>query len=96
MAYAPPTYRVSLFEAPGVVAPDVRAWPWEDVAVDDFQPSADPNGFQFPHLVMTPEQVAALEVTDPEGGFQNLVLTGPDGTTTYTLSARPTLPDEVE
>ena len=94
--YAPTGYRVSLFEAPGVVAPDVVAWPWEDVAPADFQPAADPNGFQFPYLDMTPEQVAALGVDGPEGGFQNLVLTGPDGVATYQLSARPLLPGEAE
>jgi len=92
--YLPTAYRVSLFEAPGVVAPDVVAWPWEDVTPADFQPAAEPNGFQFPYLDMTPEQVAALGVDGPEGGFQNLVLTGPDGVTTYQLSARPLLPGE--
>jgi hypothetical protein len=94
--YVPTGYRASLFEAPGVVAPDVVAWPWEDVAPADFQPAADPNGFQFPFLDMTPEQVGALGVDGPEGGFQNLVITAPDGVTTYQLSARPLLPGEAE
>ena len=43
---------------------------------------------------MTPEQVAALGVDGPEGGFQNLMLTGPDGVTTYRSRLRPLLPGE--
>ena len=79
------------------MAPDVRAWPWEDVALDDFAPSADPNGFQFPHATMTAEQVAALGVTDFEGGFQNVIVTAPDGgAMTYTVAVRPLLPGETE
>jgi len=92
--YVPAGYRVSLFEAPGVVAPDVVAWPWEDLALADFATDPDPNAFQFPYLDMTPEQVAELGVDGPEGGFQNLVITAPDGVTTYQLSARPLLPGE--
>lgn len=91
--YAPAAYRVSLFEAPGMVAPDIRTWPWDDVAITDFKPAADPNGFQFPHTTMTADQVAELGVTDDVGGFQNLVITGPDGAL-YTISVRPLLPDE--
>ncbi|CAN5616441.1 hypothetical protein BH20CHL7_BH20CHL7_12430 [soil metagenome] len=91
--YAPAAYRVALLEAPGIVAPDVRTWPWDDVAVTDFKPDADPNGFQFPHMTMTEDQVAELAVTDFAGGFQNLVMTGPDGAL-YTISVRPLLPDE--
>ena len=44
---------------------------------------------------MTPEQVAQLGVTGYEGGFQNLVVTGPDGAL-YTLAVRPLLPGETE
>jgi len=94
-AYTPETYRVSLFEAPGVVAPDVRAWPWSDIAVTDFKPAADPNGLQFPQRTMTAADLDLLKVTDDAGGFQNLVITGPDGKP-YTLAARPILPDETE
>ena len=93
--YAPASYRATLFESPGVVAPDVRAWPWDELAVTDFKPSADPTGLQFPHRTMTAEDLAPLKVSDYEGGFQNLVLTGPDGKL-YTLSVRPILPDEAE
>lgn len=93
--YAPASYRATLLESPGVVAPDVRAWPWDELAVTDFKPSADPNGLQFPHRTMTAEELAPLKVSVYEGGFQNLVLTGPDGKL-YTLSVRPILPDEAE
>ncbi len=91
--YTPEGYRVTLLESPGAVAPDVRAWPWADVAVTDFVPSVDPNGPQFPHLTMTSEQLDQLDITDYEGGFQGLLITGPDGKT-YTLAARPILPGE--
>jgi len=91
--YEPTAYRAVLFEAPGVQAPDVRAWPWPDLKVTDFKPDADPNGLQFPHRTMTAEEIAKLDVTDFQGGFQNLVLTGSDGKL-YTLSVRPLLPDD--
>ena len=93
--YTPKAFRVTLFESPGVVAPDIRPWAWADLAVTDFKPSADPNGLQFPHRTMTIQDLAPLKVTDFEGGFQNLVITGPDGKL-YSLSARPILPDESE
>lgn len=91
--YVPTTYRAALLEAPGIVAPDIRAWPWDDVAIADFKPSADPNGLQFPHLDMTAAQLDLLDVTDYEGGYQGLVITGPDGLL-YTLNVRPLLPEE--
>ena len=91
--YQPAAYRVTLFESPGVVAPDLRAWPWDDIAVADFQPAGDPNGPPFPFTVMTSEQVAELGVTDFTGGFQNLVITGSDGVL-YTMAVRPLLPGE--
>ena len=94
-AYTPEAYRGTLFEAPGIEAPDVRAWPWPDLAPADFKPDADPNGNQFPHRVMTPAEIDLLEVTDYEGGFQDLVLTGPDGKL-YTFTLRPLLPGESE
>ena len=93
--YTPEAYRGTLFEAPGIEAPDVRAWPWPDLTPADFKPDADPNGNQFPHRVMTPAEIDLLEVIDYEGGFQNLVLTGPDGKL-YTFTLRPLLPGESE
>jgi len=93
--YTPEAYRVTLFESPGAVAPDVRPWAWDELALADFKSSVDPNDFQFPHRTMSAEDLAPLTVTDFEGGFQNLVITGPDGKL-YSLSARPILPDESE
>ena len=93
--YVPEQYRVTIFDAVGAVPSDLKTWPWADVALADFKPSADPDGPQFPHLTMTPEQVAELGITGFEGGFQNLILTGPDGAL-YTLAVRPLLPDEAE
>lgn len=91
--YVPASYRAVLFESPGVTAPDMQPWPWDDIAVADFKPDADPNGLQFPHRAMTAEELDALGVGGYEGGFQGAVVTGPDGIT-YTLSARPLLPGE--
>jgi hypothetical protein len=42
---------------------------------------------------MTPAEVDLLGIKDYQGGFQNLVLRGPNGTM-YTFSLRPLLPGE--
>ena len=91
--FVPAAYRGVLFESPGAVAPDIKAWPWPDLTPADFKPDADPNGLQFPHRVMTPEEIEALAITGTEGGFQGMLITGPDGKT-YTFSLRPLLPEE--
>jgi hypothetical protein len=91
--YEPEAYRGVLFESPGVVAPDIRPWPWTDLTVADFAPDADPNGNQFPQRRLTPAEVDLLDITDYQGGFQNLVLKSPDGKA-YTFSLRPLLPEE--
>ena len=93
--YVPTAYRGVLFEAPGVVAPDVRAWPWPDIEIDDFETDPNPNALQLPLRVMTPAEIDALAISDYEGGFQNMIIKAPDGTT-YTFSTRPLLPDETE
>ena len=93
--YQPTAYRGLLLDAAGVVAPDIKDWPWKDLAVKDFVPSADPNGQQLPHRTMTPDEIAAVGVKGPEGGFQNAIVRGPDGKL-YTFSARPLLPGETE
>jgi hypothetical protein len=91
--YQPEAYRGVLFDATGIEAPDIRQWPWPDFTAADFKPDADPNGLQFPHRKMTPAEIDLLNVTDYQGGFQNLVLTAPDKKL-YTLSLRPLLPGE--
>jgi len=93
--YQPEAYRGVLFEAPGIEAPDIRAWPWPDLTPADFKPAADPNGVQFPHRTMTPAEIDLLEVTDYQGGFQNAVLRDADGKL-YQFSLRPLLPGETE
>lgn len=91
--YQPTAYQASLIESPGMAAPDLRTWPWEDLTVADFKPAADPNGLQFPNRVMTAEEIDLLGVTDYQGGFQGLPITGTDDKL-YTLSLRPLLPDD--
>ncbi len=95
VAYEPLAYRATLIESPGVAVPDVRPWPWDDIAPSDFVQGSDPNGLQFPRRVMTPAEIETLGVTGFEGGIQNLALAGPDGTK-YMLAVRPLLPDESE
>lgn len=91
--YEPESYRVVLIESQGIEAPDIRAWPWPDLSVDDFAPDADPNGVQFPHRTMTAAEVAELGVDGFEGGFNGMVVRSPEGKT-YTVAVRPLLPDE--
>jgi hypothetical protein len=91
--YVPEQYRGVLLESPGMQAPDLREWPWADLTVADFKPDADPNGVQFPHRTMTPDEIGQVDVTDYEGGFQGLPLRGTDDKL-YTMSLRPLLPDD--
>jgi hypothetical protein len=91
--YEPETYRASIIESPGMVAPDIIDWPWADLTVADFKPDADPNGLSFPHRTLTTDEVAKLGVKDFEGGFNGLALRGSDDKV-YTLALRPLLPDD--
>jgi hypothetical protein len=93
--YVPTAYRGLLFEGAGIVEPGAVEWPWVDIAPADFAPDADPNGLQFPHRTLTPDEVAALGFTGFEGGLQNVTLIAPDDTVTM-FSLRPLLPDEAE
>ncbi len=93
--YVPTAYRGVLLEAPGIVAPDTRAWPWPDIDVADFKSNSDPNAFPIPVRVMSPAEIDALGIEGYAGGFQNMILKAPDGTT-YTFSLRPLLPGETE
>lgn len=92
--YQPTAYRGILMD--GQPAPDSIAWPWTDLQPKDFAFPADQNAFQLGTHVLTPAQVTATGVKDPEGGFQGLAVTSPDGTKVYNLSLRPLLPDEKE
>jgi hypothetical protein len=92
-AYVPVAYRGILLEGqPG--APDAKPWPWTDIAPGDVVSIADPNAFQVPARVLTPDEVEALGIAPFEGGFQGLTLIGPDNGRFYTFSLRPLLPDE--
>jgi hypothetical protein len=91
--YEPEAYRGVLFDSPGVVVPDARTWPWTDITPADFSADADPEGNQFPNRTMTAAELDLLEVTDYQGGFQGMVLNGPDGKL-YTFSLRPLLRGE--
>lgn len=93
--YEPAGYRGILLDAQGVVAPDIKDWPWPDVAVTDFVGDADPNGIGFPHRTMSTAEIEALGVTGYEGGYQGAVVRAPDGKI-YTFSLRPLLPEETE
>lgn len=92
--YEPTAYRATIVDG-GMMAPDAVEWPWSDLTVADFKPSADPNGLQFPHATLTMEQVAALGIKDFEGGLFGTPLKGSDGKP-YILAVRPILPDDPE
>ncbi len=91
--YVPTRYRGILLESPGVAAPDIRAWPWDDIAPADFALEINPSDFGFPHRVMTSAEIDVLGLSGYEGGFQGVLLRDPGGIT-YTLNVRPLLPDE--
>jgi hypothetical protein len=90
--YAPAKYRGILMD--GQAAPDQKPWPWADIKPADFPFPADPNAFQMAQRALTPADVEQLGLKDIEGGFQGLVLTGPDDGKIYSLSLRPLLPGE--
>lgn len=91
--YQPEAYRGVLFDAAGIEAPDLRQWPWSDIKPAEFKRDADPNGIQFPHRNMTPAEIDLLKVKEYQGGFQGMVLAGPNGER-YQFSLRPLLPGE--
>ncbi len=90
--YMPERYRGILMD--GAAAPDQKPWPWTEIQPADFPFPADPNAFQMAQRVLTPADVAELGFEEVEGGFQGMVLVGPDGGKIYSLSLRPLLPDE--
>lgn len=93
-AYTPDRYRGILQDglAGGSGA---KPWPWKDIRPSDFVAPADPNRSQLPAKVLTAAQIEVLGVDQPQGGFQGVTLTRPDGTR-YALSLRPLLPDDTE
>jgi hypothetical protein len=91
-AYQPERYRTVLLDLAIEQPPEVHPWPWPDRQPSAWTRSTDQRR-PFPSLVMTSAEVAALGIPNPEGGFQNLLLRGPDAQL-YTLAVRPLLPDE--
>jgi hypothetical protein len=91
--YRPAAYRSVLTELTLEQPQQVHDWPWPDRKPSDWTPPTDPRRPSFPSLVLTPNDVAALGIPTPEGGFQNLLLRGPDAKV-YAIAVRPLLPDE--
>jgi hypothetical protein len=91
--YEPHAYRGVLLDGAGMQGPPPLAWPWPDIDISEFGMPGDEQGPVFPTRVMTPDEIAATGVTDGTGGFQGLLIDGPDGKL-YAFAARPLLPDE--
>lgn len=92
----PTAYRGIIMDGTGMEDPNVIAWPWEDIKPSDFKGPADPNAFQLATRTLMPDEVAALGVEAPEGGFTGLLIRGPDDGKLYSFSLRPLLPDDAE
>jgi hypothetical protein len=93
VAYEPSAYRAILQEVTGVVA-KTHPWPWRNLTPNDFPTPKDPNGaLVFPQRVLTPAEVAALNLGDLRGGAMGIYLEGPNGKQ-YSLALRPLLPGE--
>jgi hypothetical protein len=71
------------------------AWPWTTLKPADFSFPADPNAFQLGTKTVSQADVDALGLGAVPGGFQGMVVTGPDNKL-YALALRPLLPDETE
>lgn len=93
--YLPARYRGLL--TPRDADPLVRpiAWPWPGLKAADFRPGPTDGsgGAMLPHRTMSPNEVAALNLTGMEGGLQSMAIRAPDGTL-YSLALRPLLVDE--
>jgi hypothetical protein len=91
--YEPAGYRTFLmdgFAGDGVTA---VSWPWPAIKTSDFFKGGDEDMPAFPMRTMTPAEIEATGVEDASGGFNGLLVTGPDGKL-YSIAARPLLPDE--
>ena len=81
----------------GMVVPDVRTWPWKDIAPGRLQVvRRTRTRSRSATRTLTPDEVAALGITDPEGGFSGLIVNGPGTGSSTRLRVRPLLPDETE
>jgi hypothetical protein len=91
--YSPLRYRTVLTDLQVDQPSEVHAWPWPDRKAADWTIPSDQGRPPFPSLLMTPAEVAAVGIPNPEGGYQNLMLRAPDGKV-YAFAVRPLLPDE--
>lgn len=88
--YDAAAYRVVLIQAFGDPVGAPKAWPWDDLTLDDFPAADEPNDRS---LIMTRDQVALL-LEVPTGGHPGIWVKAPDDTL-VTFGVRPLLPDEV-
>ena len=94
--YSPDRFRGVIIQRdpqPGQVTID---WPWPALKPSDFKaPVNNEPGPGFPHRTLTSDEIAALKLSDIEGGIQGVVLKGPDAKF-YTFILRPLLVDETQ
>jgi hypothetical protein len=76
--------------------PGTRAvpWPWRDIGPASFVGLADPGSAFEGRRVMSTAEAAVLGISGNGGIVQRIYLVGPDGTTIYSFSLWPVLPDE--
>lgn len=91
--YQPHAFRGVLMDGAGMQGAAPIDWPWPEIDVADFSMPGDEQGPAFPSRVMTAAEISATGVSGGEGGFQGLLINGPDGKV-YLFGARPLLPDE--
>jgi hypothetical protein len=95
--YAPDSFRGVLTLRDPQPGDAPSAWPWKALTPSDFMEGRNDGsgGPMLPHRTMDRDEVAALGLSDVDGGFQGMTITGPDGKT-YGFILRPLLPDETE
>jgi len=94
--YQAAAYRGVITDATGVQAVPVRAWPWADVKATEFAFPNDPNALQQATAVLTPEQVASLNVEGASNGITGGIWVRDEAKKLYSLVIRPLLPDEAK
>lgn len=87
-SYLAPSYRVLIGPAWGEPAPEPVAWPWSDLALEDFEGDGMAR-----YGLLTADRVARL-IDLPSGGQALFLVESPEGEV-LSVSVRPLLPDEV-
>jgi hypothetical protein len=91
--YDPAFYRVFLLGAnDGVPQNPAIDWPWDELTVTDFQPTADDTR---PRANLTKAQVSEVE-TVPTGGRSFIYVKGTQPDQLYTVGIRPLFPDDLK